>query len=663
MIEEFKKLAGVKRYKEAAELFLQIIKNRNFDELSEELESVNIFLRQVLPYLINHESVWLIKNPKYAKRFLELSASAFERDYYPSDMIYHAMHLRCFLAISEALEKNVRGVHKEVLYAADSEIEEPERINEKPLSHLERFLEKNGITAAILAAFFTAYFNYLRQIGRGDIVERVAWIIEKGIFELEKEEIRSGVVRGLFVKEQDRSGVIKNILVRIEEGEESIEYSHLEREELGESIRDAAEVARKVAHNFLVQRGYPEGLSNRKVIWQIIRTNGKAEDMSIFYDGASICLPLAAAILSFYLSQPVASDIAITGAFNIHSVEEGRILGVAGIQAKVEVALESGIKKIFVPLVNKRDLDLAAEKRAEELGAEIVSVQKLYDIYASLFYKPKPETLGSIIRDVFKGMSAFLHIRKLKAEIKPDYMEQEKHIWLVSGIYALLYVLDGLGIYFTYHKTSFLSSLMMILAGVVIIIFGLIICFILPQVILEREKRNSWFISIGISFLSMAIVYLAYLPMIPFATMDLSKTFDWPPMLGILKDFIIFWMFAALYVTNFYNYTVSLNFLMKRRQFITVRNSLRGQEESEAMLPTAVIRIGWKEGVFAATIVAVFLLIFEMLYYTSLYETVKQTAFIVIFGITRDAVFIIAAAEVLIWYKNALSQIRKKAAS
>ena len=122
-------------------------------------------------------------------------------------------------------------------------------------------------------------------------------------------------------------------------------------------------------------------------------------------------------------------------------------------------------------------------------------------------------------------------------------------------------------------------------------------------------------------------------------------------------------MFAALYVTNFYNYAVALNFLIKRRQFVTVRNSLRGQEESEAMLPTAVIRIGWKEGVFAAAIVAVFLLIFEMLYYTSLYENVKQTAFIVIFGITRDAVFIIAAAEVLIWYKNALSSVRKKAAS
>ena len=433
-------------------------------------------------------------------------------------MSYHATQLRCFLAIADALKRDVLGVHKEVLYAADTEIEEKKEIENKPPSHLEEFLKKNGISAALLSTFFTAYFNYLRQIGRGDIVERVAWIIEKGIFELEKEETRSGVVRGLFVKEQDRSGVIKNILVRIEEGEETIEYSHLEREELGESIRDAADVARKVAHNFLVQRGYPEGLSNRKVIWQIVRTNGKAEDMSIFYDGASICLPLATAILSYYLSQPVASDIAITGAFNIHSVEEGRILGVAGIQAKVEVALESGIRKIFVPMVNKRDLDLAAEKKAEELGAEIVSVQKLYDIYTNLFYKPKPETLGSIIRDVFKGISTFLHIRKLKAEIKPDYMEQEKHIWLVSGIYALLYVLDGLGIYFTYHKTSFLSSMIMILAGAVIIIFGLIICFILPQVILEREKRNSWHISIGITFFSMAIVYFIYLPMIPFAT-------------------------------------------------------------------------------------------------------------------------------------------------
>jgi hypothetical protein len=575
-------------------------------------------------------------------------------------MIYHAMHLRCFLAIADALKKDVQGVHKEVLYAADSEVEE-KKADEKLPSHLEGFLKKNGINAALLGTFFSAYFNYLRQIGRGDIVERVAWIIEKGIFELEKEETRSGVVRGLFVKEQDRSGIIKNILVRIEEGEETIGYSHLEREELGESIRDASEVARKVAHNFLVQRGYPEGLSNRKVIWQIVRTNGKAEDMRIFYDGASICLPLTTAILSYYLSQPVASDIALTGTFNIHSIEEGRILGVAGIKAKVEVAVESGIRKIFVPLVNKRDLDLAMEKRAEELGAEIVSVQRLYEIYTSLFYKPKPETLASIIGDIFKGISAFLHIRKLKAEITPDYVEQGKHIWLASGLYALLYILDGFGIFFIYHKKALIPSMMTILTGVLVILVGLIICFILPQAILEREKRNSWYISIGITFISTAIAYFIYLRMIPFTAVDLSKSFDWPPVLGVLKDFIIFWMFAALYMTNFYNYAYALDLLIKRRQFITVRNSLKGQEESEAMLPTAVIRIGWKEAVFAAAIVAVFLLIFEMLYYMNLYENVKQTAFIVLFGITRDAVFIIAASEVLIWYKNALSGIRKKA--
>lgn len=661
MREEFLRLIKEDRYIEAAELFYFLVKNKTSEKFDEHLELIDIFLRKALPFLVNHEPVWLIKNPEFTLKFLNLTADAFERDYYPSDMIYHAMHLRCFLAIADALRKDVQGVHREVLYAADNEIGEPKEIDNWPLSHLEEFLKKNGITAAILSAFFRAYFDYLKEIGRGDIVERIGWIIEKGIFELQNEETRPGVVRGLFIKEKEKTGVIKNILVRIEEGEETIEYSHLEREELGESIRDAADVARKVAHNFLVQRGYPEGLSNRKVIWQIVRTNGKAEDMSIFYDGASICLPLATAILSYYLSQPVASDIAITGAFNIHSVEEGRILGVAGIQAKVEISLESGIRKIFIPLINKRDLDLAAEKRAEELGAEIVPVQKLYDIYTNLFYKPKPETLGSIIRDVFKGISTFLHIRKLKAEIKPEYMEQENHIWLASGLYALLYILEGLGIFFIYRKTTFLSSLIMILTGGAIIIFSQIVCFVLPQVVLEREKRNGWHISIGITFFSMAIVYFIYLPMIPFGSIDLSKIYEWPPVLNVLKDFIIFWMFAALYVTNFYNYSAALNFLIGRRQFVTVRNNLRGQEESEATLPTSVLRIGWKEGVYAAAIAAVFLLIFEMLDYTNLYENVKQNAFIVMFGITRDAVFIIAAAEVLIWYRNALSGIRKKA--
>ena len=179
MKEDFEKLVKENRLIEAAELFYLIVGNRTFEQLDEELEIVDIFLRKVLPSLINHEPTWLIRNPDYTATFLDLSVNAFERDYFPSEMVDHAMHIRCFLAIAEALERDVLGVHKEVLYAADSEIKEHKTIAEKPLAHLEEFLKKNGITAALLGNFFVAYFNYLREIGREDIVERIGWIIEK----------------------------------------------------------------------------------------------------------------------------------------------------------------------------------------------------------------------------------------------------------------------------------------------------------------------------------------------------------------------------------------------------------------------------------------------------------------------------------------------------
>lgn len=661
MRDDFKKLVKEKRLIEAAELFSLIIGTKTFDQLDEELELVDIFLQKLLPSLISNNSTWLIKNPSYTTKFLALTINAFERDYLPSEMIYLAMHLRCFLAIADALKRNVQGVHKEVLYAADSKIAEQKIIDEKPPSHLDEFLKKNGITPSLLEIFFAAYFDYLKEIGRENIVERVGWIIKKCILELEKEETRPGVVRGLFIKEERRAGVLKNILVRIEEGAETIEYSHLEREKLGETLKDAADVARKVAHNFLVEKGYSEGLSNRKVIWQIVRTNGKVEDVSVFYDGASICLPLSTAIISYYLNQPVASDIAFTGTFNIHSIEEGRVLGVAGIQAKTEIALESGIKKIFIPRINRKELDLSTEKKAEDLKVEIISVNKLHDIYTDLFYKPKPIKFKSIVQEIWDGISLFLHVKKSKIEIRPDYLKYENHIWLSSGLYTLLYILDGFANHFTYQKSTFLSATLIIAGGAAIIFLGLIICFILPPLILEREKRNSWFIGLGITFVSTIVVYLLYLPIVPFYAVDLSKAYDWPPILGMLKNFIIFWIFAAIFLTNIYNYVVSLNLLIKRHQFITVRNCLEGKEESEAMLPTAVLRFGWKDGVLAIALAGVFLIVFEMYYYTNLYEHVKQTNIIIMFGIIRNIVFIVLAAEVLIWYKNVLSSIRKKA--
>jgi len=68
----------------------------------------------------------------------------------------------------------------------------------------------------------------------------------------------------------------------------------------------------------------------------------------------------------------------------------------------------------------------------------------------------------------------------------------------------------------------------------------------------------------------------------------------------------------------------------------------------------------WAWGALTAAGTAIFLLILEVQYYTSLREDFEGTSYIVTLAIVRDFLFIGAAAEVLIFYKNAVAKIKKE---
>jgi len=52
-----------------------------------------------------------------------------------------------------------------------------------------------------------------------------------------------------------------------------------------------------------------------------------------------------------------------------------------------------------------------------------------------------------------------------------------------------------------------------------------------------------------------------------------------------------------------------------------------------------------------------------MITYWSLREGIEAARWYIILGILRDFVFVILAAETLLWYRNSVSMIRKKVSS
>ncbi len=103
-------------------------------------------------------------------------------------------------------------------------------------------------------------------------------------------------------------------------------------------------------------------------------------------DGPSAGVTMATALLSIFTNRKIKWDVAMTGEITLR----GNILPVGGIKEKVLAAQRAGVKKVILPLANKKDLIDIPKKVIKDI--EFIFVERVDEVFNHALLRPlKPK--------------------------------------------------------------------------------------------------------------------------------------------------------------------------------------------------------------------------------------------------------------------------------
>ncbi len=107
-------------------------------------------------------------------------------------------------------------------------------------------------------------------------------------------------------------------------------------------------------------------------------------------EGDSASIAVATAIISALKKVPIRQDTAMTGSLSVR----GEVLPIGGVSAKVEAAIEAGVKRVIVPKSNLNDIVLDAKKLKQ---IKIIPVEYISEVLKqALDWKGKQHILSKI---------------------------------------------------------------------------------------------------------------------------------------------------------------------------------------------------------------------------------------------------------------------------
>lgn len=188
-----------------------------------------------------------------------------------------------------------------------------------------------------------------------------------------------GRVNGLAVigSEASFSGIVLPIESEVTPGGKKAEF--VATGQLGKIAKEAVKNV-----SALILKYFGEDIKEKYDIYtQFIQTTEGVE-------GDSASIAVATSIISALKKVPVKQDTAMTGSLSIR----GEVLAVGGVTAKIEAAIETGIKNVIIPKTNEQDIVLSEENLKK---IKIIPVASIIPVLENaLDWKGKESILNKI---------------------------------------------------------------------------------------------------------------------------------------------------------------------------------------------------------------------------------------------------------------------------
>ncbi len=165
-----------------------------------------------------------------------------------------------------------------------------------------------------------------------------------------------GRVNGLAVLGSSNKGIALPIVAEVTPSASEVEGKIIATGKLGDIAKEAVQNISAV-----IKKALGANIAKNDIHIQFLQTYEGVE-------GDSASISIAVAVISAFTDVPIRQDVAMTGSLDVR----GEVLPVGGVNAKIEAAIDLGLKEVIIPEKNAKDVSEALKKKIKVHTAKTI---------------------------------------------------------------------------------------------------------------------------------------------------------------------------------------------------------------------------------------------------------------------------------------------------